>query len=104
MAGDLALDPLVVGVVLAMATATYATKAGGLWLLSRVDLSERATAGLEAVPGAIVVSILGPELLHAGPAEWGASAVAVAVAWRTDSLALALVAGVAAVLSLRGLV
>jgi len=100
---ELALDPLVVGVVCAMAVATYATKAGGLWLLDGVELSPRTRAGLEAVPGAIVVSILGPELVAAGPAEWGAGGVAVLVAWRTDSLALALVAGVGAVLALRGL-
>lgn len=101
MAGDLALDPLVVGVIGAMAVATYATKAGGLWLLDGVDLSDRTRAGLEAVPGAIVVSILGPELAAAGPAEWSAGGVAVLVAWRTDSLALALVTGVGAVLAFR---
>jgi len=102
MAADLTVDPVVVGVVVAMAAVTYATKAGGLWLLGGVDLPERARAGLEAAPGAIVVAILGPELVHAGPPEWGAGAAAVVVAWRTDSLALALATGVLAVLTLRG--
>jgi uncharacterized membrane protein len=104
MVGELALVPLVVGVVSAMAVATYATKAGGLWILDGVELSDRARAGLEAVPGAIVVSILGPELATAGPAEWGAGGVAVLVAWRTDSLVLALLTGVGSVLLLRSVV
>ncbi|WP_246983575.1 AzlD family protein [Halorientalis marina] len=103
MVADLALDPVVVGVVAAMAAVTYATKAAGLWLLGGVDLPERARAGLEATPGAIVVALLGPELAGAGPPEWGAGAVAVVVAWRTDSLALALATGILAVLALRGL-
>lgn len=102
MSPDLSLTPIVVGVVLAMALGTYVTKAGGLWLLGRVDVSERVEAGLEVLPGAIVVSILGPELVEGGPAEWGAAGLVLLVAWKTESVLLAIVVGAGAVVALRG--
>ncbi|MEY7850554.1 AzlD family protein [Natrarchaeobius sp. A-rgal3] len=100
----LALEPIVVGVVLAMAVVTYLTKVGGMWLVRHVDLSERLEAGLSVLPGAIVIAILAPELAAGGPAEWGAAGVVLLVMWRTDSILLALCAGVAGVVFLRALV
>lgn len=38
-----------------MSVVTYVTKAGGLWILNRVELSERAHVGLEALPGGVIV-------------------------------------------------
>lgn len=96
-------DPLTVGAILAMAVVTYLTKASGLWLLGRVDLSERAEAGLEALPGAIVVSILAPSVATAGPPTWLAAGVVVLVAWRTENVLAALLVGVGSLLVLRGL-
>jgi uncharacterized membrane protein len=95
------LDPFVVGVILTMSVVTYATKAGGLWLLGRVDVPARVETGLELLPGAIIVSILAPELVAAGPPEWGAGAVVVAVMWRSGNVLLSLLGGVGAVLLLR---
>ncbi len=66
----LSLEPVVVGVVLAMAVVTYLTKVGGMWLVRHVELSERLEAGLSVLPGAIVIAILAPELAAGGPAEW----------------------------------
>lgn len=102
MSPDISLTPVVVGVVAAMALATYVTKAGGLWLLGRIDVSERVETGLEVLPGAIVVSILGPELVEGGPAEWGAAALVLVVAWKTESVLLAIVVGAGAVVAFRG--
>lgn len=101
MVDPLALDPLVVGVIAAMAAVTYLSKAGGLWLLTRVDVGERVEAALEVLPGAIVVAVAGPELAAGGPAEWLAGGVVAAVAWRTENIFLALVAGVGAVVAFR---
>jgi len=101
--GALSLDPLVVAVIAAMAIITYATKVGGLWLLSRIEVSDRLEAGLAVLPGAIVVAILGPELAAAGPAEWGAAVVVAVIAWRSNNILLALVGGVLAVVLFRGL-
>jgi len=101
--GSLQFDPLVVAVILGMSVATYTTKAGGLWLLSHVNVSDRIESGLEILPGAIIISILGPELTSVGPAEWGAAVVVLLVMWRTENVLLALLSGVAAVLLLRGI-
>jgi len=95
------LDPHVVAVVLGMSVATYVTKAGGLWLLGRVEVSERTEAGLETLPGALVVAVVLPELAGAGPPTWAAAVLVVLVAWRTDSVLLSLLAGVGALLVLR---
>jgi len=89
-------------VIGAMCVVTYATKAGGLWLLTRVEPSARLRAGLEALPGGIIVAILAPRLAAGGPPEWAVGAAVVLVARRTDSVLLALVVGVVAVLLFRG--
>ena len=99
--GALALDPLVVGTVLAMALVTAVTKVGGLWLLRRIEVSDRLEAGLSVLPGAIVIAILGPELAAGGPAEWSAAGVVLLVTWRTENILLALCAGVGAVVLFR---
>ncbi|WP_336325577.1 AzlD family protein [Halovenus sp. HT40] len=93
----LQLDPFVVAVVLGMSVATYVTKAGGLWLLSRIEVSDRVESGLEILPGVIIISILGPELISAGPAEWGAAGIVLFVMWRSDNVVLSLLCGVVAV-------
>jgi len=95
------LDPFVVGVIAAMSLATYVTKAGGLWLLGKVDLSPRVESGLEILPGAIIVSILAPELIGGTLATWIAAGVVLVVAWRTESITLSLGIGVVVILALR---
>ena len=59
-------DPITLLAILLMALATYATRAGGLWLASRFDLSERAGAWLEQIPGAILISLVAPTVLTGG--------------------------------------
>jgi len=99
--GALALDPLVVGVILAMTLVTVLTKVGGFWLLRRIEVNERLEAGLSVLPGAIVIAILGPELAAGGPAEWGAAGIVVLVMWRTENILLALCGGIGAVILFR---
>ena len=94
--------PTLLTIVL-MALVTFATRAGGLWVASRLDLSERAEAWLEGIPGAILVSIVAPVVLTGGPAEALAALAVVVVALRTGSLPAAMVVGVGAVVLLRGL-
>ncbi|WP_225335923.1 AzlD family protein [Halomicrobium urmianum] len=103
MSDPLALRPWVVLVVAATAVVTYLTKVGGIWLLSRVEVSDRVRAGLEVLPGAIVVAVLGPQLAEGGPPEWAAAAVVALVARRTGNILLSLAAGVGAVVAFRAL-
>ncbi|SDQ28618.1 AzlD family protein [Natronobacterium texcoconense] len=95
------LDPVVVAVVLAMAAVTVLAKVGGIWLVRRIEVSDRLEAGLSVLPGAIVIAVLGPELVAGGPAEWAAAGVVLLVMWRTASILLALCGGVLAVVAFR---
>ena len=99
----MALDTLTLLTIVLMALATYATRAGGLWLASRLALSERAEAWLDYIPGAILVSIVAPVVLAGGIAEALAALAVILVASRTGSLPIAMVTGVCAVLLLRTL-
>lgn len=97
------VDPLALLAIALMALATYATRAGGLWLTSRVEISDRLEAWLEHIPGAILVSIVAPVVLAGGIAEALAAFAVRFVAWRTGSLPIAMVTGVCAILLLRTL-
>lgn len=89
--------------IILMALATYATRAGGLWLASRFELSERAGAWLDQIPGAILISLVAPVVLTGGLAEALAAVAVMIVALRTGSLPAAMVTGVGTVLVLRAL-
>ena len=89
--------------IILMALATYATRAGGLWFASRFDLSERAGAWLDQIPGAILVSLVAPTVLTGGIAEALAAVAVLIVALRTGSLPAAMLTGVGAVVVLRAL-
>ncbi|QZA88102.1 AzlD domain-containing protein [Salinarchaeum sp. IM2453] len=99
----LTVDPYILSIIAGMAIVTYITKAGGLWLLSRFDVSDRVEAGLSVLPGAIVIAILGPELADGGPPEWAAAGVVLLVMVKTENILLALIAGLGAVLLFRTL-
>jgi uncharacterized membrane protein len=87
--------------IVLMGVVIYATRAGGLWLASRVEISGRLEAWLSHLPGAILVALVAPAVLTAGPAEALAALAVVLVAARTGSLLGAMAAGVLVVLALR---
>ena len=89
--------------IVLMALATYSTRAGGLWITSRFDLSEWAGAWLDQIPGAILVSLVAPTVLMGGPVGVLAAIAVVIVSLRTGSLPAAMVTGVITVLALRAL-
>jgi uncharacterized membrane protein len=87
--------------ILGMALATYATRAGGFWLMSRVRVTPRLELVLRHIPGAVLVSIVAPMLATSGPADLIAAGVTVAAGVTTKSVLLAMVAGVVAVVIAR---
>lgn len=101
MSDAFSLDPTVVGVILAMAVATYGTKSVGYWVVGQVDLSDRVEAGIDVLPGAVVVAFVAPALADGGVAEWLAAAATVAVARKTGNLLASLAVGVGVVLAVR---
>lgn len=99
----MAVDSITLAAIILMALVTYATRAGGLWLASRLELSGRAEVFLEQIPGAILVSLVAPVVVSGGPVAWFAALAVALVAWRTGSLLGAMVVGVGAVLLLRSI-
>jgi uncharacterized membrane protein len=85
-----------------MMAVTYASRAGGYWLIRRFAVGGRLKAGLEAVPLAVLTALIAPTVLATGPAETLAAIATLLLAWRLPILA-AILGGVAAVVLLRGL-
>ncbi|MGX8013183.1 AzlD family protein [Mesorhizobium sp. ORM8.1] len=76
-------------IILAGAVATYLTRVGGHLVISRFEnIHPRVEAGLNAVPAAVLTTLVAPELLHAGPAEWAALAVTALVSLRGGLMAM----------------
>lgn len=84
-----------------MAIITYGTRAGGFWLMGHIDVSKRGRIWLQALPGAIVISIIAPEIASGSVPEWVAAIAALVVAIRTDNILLAILAGIGTVYVLR---
>lgn len=95
------VDAAVLATIAGMSVATYVTKAGGLWMMGRVDVSGQVEAWLDAIPGAVVVSIVAPSLVTGGPVEWTAGAAVLVVAWRTENILASMTVGVGLVWALR---
>ena len=66
-----------VAIILAGAVLTYLTRAGGHMVLSRFDrIHPRVEAALNAVPAAVLTTLIAPAAYHGGPAEIAALLVA----------------------------
>ena len=79
-------------IILWGAVATYLTRIGGHLVLSRFDrIHPRVEAGLNAVPAAVLTTLVAPVAMTAGPAEWAALIAAVLMSLRFGMLALFLV-------------
>lgn len=78
---------------------TWATRVGGVWLVRRVRLGPRASAALEAMPGATLAAIVAPAVT-AGPADAVAAALTFMLARRLPAV-LAIAIGIATAMVLR---
>jgi uncharacterized membrane protein len=94
-------DTLALITILGMALVTYATRAGGFWLMGLVTPSPRIEAWLRQIPGAVLVAIIAPTVLASSLAETLAALAAALVALRTKNVLVAMVVGVGAVWVLR---
>ena len=86
--------------IMAMAVATAATRLAGPSLARRLPRTGPVTAAIEAAPGAILIAIVAPIIVAAGPAGAVAAAVTVLVARNAPTL-VAIVCGTATVALLR---
>jgi uncharacterized membrane protein len=95
------LDPAVAAAIAAMALATYATRAAGLYLLRGTPVEGRLKVALEALPPAILMAVIAPVVLTSGPAETIAALIAAAAVLFRLPLVAVIVLGVASVVALR---
>ncbi len=96
----MSLDALTLAAILAMAVATYATRAAGLALAGRLNLSGRAKAAFDAIPPAVLTAVIAPAAIATGWPETVAAAVTALAATRLPLLATIAI-GVATVVALR---
>jgi uncharacterized membrane protein len=87
--------------ILGMALVTYATRAGGFWLMGLVTPSPRIESWLRQIPGAVLVAIIAPTVLASSLPETLAALATVLVAVRTKSVLVAMLVGVAMVAIVR---
>lgn len=88
-------------IIIAGAIATYLTRIGGHLVISRFErIHPRVEAGLNAVPAAVLTTLVAPAALSAGPAELAALAVAALVSLRGGLMTM-FVAGAAVLIALR---
>jgi uncharacterized membrane protein len=88
-------------IILAGALATYATRIGGHLILSRFErIHPRVEAGLNAVPAAVLTTLVAPAAVYNGPAEAITIVIAILVGLRYPMMVV-FFAGAAAILILR---
>jgi uncharacterized membrane protein len=90
-------------ILIGLALPTFAIRLGGFYLGNRLPAHGGWATALRALPGCLITALVAVLLAQAGPAEWGAAAVAAAVALTLRNLPLTMAAGILAVLALRAL-
>jgi uncharacterized membrane protein len=92
-----------VWIILAAAVATFITRAGGFWVLSLFQtIHPRVEAGLNAVPAAVLTTLVVPQIVNGGVAEIASIAVAALVGIRTGMIS-GFFAGWATIVALRAI-
>ncbi len=88
---------------------TFAMRLSFIYLLGRANVPDAVRRALRFVPPAVLSALILPELfmpsghldVSLGNHRWVAGLIAVLVAWRTKSILLTIVAGIAALLILQ---
>jgi uncharacterized membrane protein len=82
-------------IIIGGAVMTYLTRVGGHLVLSRFErIHPRVQAGLNAVPAAVLTTLVAPAAMSGGPAELAALAVAAVVSLRWSLLPMFLTGAV----------
>jgi branched chain amino acid efflux pump len=86
-----------------MAIATYATRAGGFAFMRFMKVRGRAKAALDAMPAAILMSVIAPTVLTTGVAETIAAAITTGAAMLRLPLIAVVIVGMVSVVTLRAI-
>jgi uncharacterized membrane protein len=90
--------------ILLMGLAVYSTRLAGYWLLQGRSITRRTKAAFDAVPPAILISVIAPDLFLQGPAGYIAGAMTVAAAAMRLPLLAVIAVGVATIAAARYLI
>ncbi|MFN0192885.1 MAG: AzlD family protein [Aestuariivirga sp.] len=90
--------------IVGMALATYATRVSGYLLLGGVTVRGRLKAALDALPPAILVSVIAPTVVATGLAESIAAAITIAAAVLRLPMIAVVAIGVVSVVALRAVI
>lgn len=90
------IDQATLLTILAMASATYTTRALGYALLRGRSLGRRARAMMEAAPPCVLVAVIAPAFASGDPADLAALAITALAATRLAMLPTVLIAIAAA--------
>ena len=82
--------------ILAMTVATYACRAGGYLLFTRIRPTPFLRSVMSYIPGGIFMSYVTPALVHGGLPSWVGAAVTVGIMAATRNLAIGILLGTAA--------
>ncbi len=88
-------------IIIGGAIVTFMTRIGGYLVLSRFEtIHPRVQAGLDAVPAAVLTTLVAPAVINGGPNEWLAFVAAVIAGMRMSLLPTVMV-GTALLIVLR---
>jgi uncharacterized membrane protein len=90
-----------IAAIVAMAAATYLTRAAGFVFMERIEVRGRMKAALDALPPAILMAVIAPTVFASGVAETLASALAAGAAMMRLPLIVVVLTGVVSVVVLR---
>ena len=91
----MSLDPWVLVAILAMAAATFLTRAGGYLLFRAVKPPPLVRDMLAYIPGALFVSYVVPALVAGGWHQWVGAVATLGLMLATRNLAAAILGGTA---------
>ena len=96
----MSIDAIHLLAILGMAAVTLACRLGGYLMARHITFKGRTAAAMEAMPVAVLMSLIMPTALATGPAETLAAAITALAAWRLPLIA-AVILGTVAVVALR---
>jgi uncharacterized membrane protein len=92
-----------IAAVLLLTAVTMATRIGGVWIMSYVDITPRIEAFLKYMAVSVLISIVVPTTIAAAPRIWIAVAAAGIVAAITRSALVAMLVGAALAAAVKNL-
>jgi branched chain amino acid efflux pump len=98
------LDPTTLLAIAGMALATYATRTGGFAFMRFMQVKGRMKAALEAMPAAILMSVIAPTVAATGVSETLAAVITAGAAMLRLPLIAVVIVGMVSVVGLRFLI